>query len=112
MNSLDFTKMKKKYLTVTLADEKETKLSIGMPTKKIMDELINLKSALESFETDNTNTEALDDLYFACSKIMSRNREGVKITKEFLEDLFDVEDVITIFQAYMSFIGEMSESKN
>ena len=112
MNSLNFNNMKKKYLAVTLADENETKLLIGTPTKKVMDDLIALKSALESFEEDNTNTDAIDDLYSACAKIMNRNKAGVKITKEFIEDLFDIEDVIIFFNSYMNFVGELGESKN
>lgn len=112
MKSLNFNNIKKTYLTITLADENETTLLIGTPTKSIMTELIGLKTALEEFESDNTNTDALDDLYYACAKVMSRNKGGIKITKEYLEDLFDFEDILTFFNAYMEFVTELGNAKN
>lgn len=111
-NVLNFNNVKKRYLTVTLPDEQKTTLMIGTPTKAIMDELILLKSGIETLEEDETNTEALDDLYSACAKIMSRNKGGVKITTEFLSELFDFEDILLFFNTYMNFLSELTSSKN
>lgn len=110
--ALNFNTVKKRYFTVTLPDENKTTLLVGMPTKKIMDELILLKSSVEALEDDETNTEATDDLYTACAKIMSRNKTGAKITPEFLGEIFDIEDVLIFFQNYMGFLGEVTSSKN
>lgn len=109
---LNFNNVKKKYLTVTLADEKKTTLMIGTPTKAIMDDLLLLQSSLETINEDETNVEATDDLYLACAKVMSRNKGGIKVTKEFLENLFDFEDIMIFFEAYMDFIGEVTDVKN
>ena len=109
---LNFNNVKKQYLTVTLADEKSTTLFIGTPSKKLMDDLLLLQSSLEALEEDPGNTESFDDLYTACAKIMSRNKAGVVITKEKLEDIFDFEDVMIFFNAYMEFIDEVANSKN
>ena len=109
---LNFNNLKKQYLTVTLPDEKNTTLLIGTPTKKLMDDLISLQSNLANFEEDTGNTESFDELYDACAKIMSRNKAGVVITKEKLEDVFDFEDVMIFFNAYMAFIDEVAGSKN
>lgn len=111
-NVLNFNNVKKRYLTVTLPDEQKTTLMIGTPTKAIMDELILLKSGIETLEEDETNTEALDDLYSACAKIMSRNKGGVKITTEYLSELFDFEDILLFFNTYMNFLSELTSSKN
>lgn len=110
-NSLDFNKIKKKYLTVTLADEAQTTVMIGTPTKAIMDELTALKSTLETMSSD-ADTEAMSDLYGACAKVMSRNKTGKKIEKEYLENIFDFEDIIIFFNAYMEFINALSLEKN
>ena len=110
--TLNFNNIKKSYLTVTLADEKETTLMIGTPTKKVMDDLLLLKSSLEALEEDETNVDATDDLYAACAKVMSRNKAGVKITKEFLAEIFDFEDILIFFNAYMDFVSEIGNSKN
>lgn len=109
---LNFNNVKKKYLTVTLADDKKTTLMIGTPTKAIMDDLFLLQSSLETINEDETNAEATDDLYLACAKVMSRNKGGIKISKEFLEELFDFEDIMIFFTAYMDFISEITDVKN
>ena len=110
--SLNFNNMKKQYLAVTLADEKATTLLIGMPTKAIMTDLILLQSAIETVNETDTNAGTADDLYAACAKVMSRNKAGVKITTEFLSELFDFEDIMIFFNAYMNFIHEVTNQKN
>ena len=109
---LNFNDVKKKYLTVTLADEKKTTLMIGTPTKAIMDDLLLLQSSLETLSEDETNQEATDDLFNACAKVMNRNKGGIEITKEFIENLFDFEDIMIFFNAYMDFIAEVTGGKN
>lgn len=109
---LNFNNVKKKYLTVTLADENNTTLMIGTPTKAVMDDLILLKSSLEAIEEDASDSEATDDLFAACAKVMSRNKGGVKISKEYLETIFDFEDIMIFFSAYMDFITEVTGEKN
>lgn len=110
-NVLNFNQMKKQYLTVTLADETNTTLMIGTPTKSIMDDLILLQSSLESMGDDDTAT-ATEDLYRACARIMSRNKMGIKISPEKLSEIFDFEDVLIFFNAYMEFVSEIINSKN
>lgn len=110
--ALNFNTVKKSYLTVTLADEKKTTIMIGTPTKAIMDELVVLKSSLDIIDEDEANAEATDDLYSACAKIMSRNKGGIKITKDYLAEIFDFEDIKIFIDAYMDFIDEIIKSKN
>ena len=110
-NNLDFNKIKKKFLTVTLADENNTTIMIGTPTKAMMDEMVSLKSSLETV-TDDTSAEALSEMYDICAKVMSRNKAGKKIEKEYLEKVFDFEDIIIFFTAYMDFVNALSVEKN
>ena len=107
--SLDFNKIKKRYFTVTLADENNTTLMISTPTKEIMDEFIGMKDALDA---QTIGDDAIDTLYELCAKIMSRNKGGIKILKDDLVKTFDFEDVILFIQAYTSFINELTNSKN
>lgn len=109
---LNFNNVKKQYLTVVLADEKKTTLFVGTPTKAIMDDLVRLQSSLETISDDETNVEATDDLFDACAKVLSRNKAGIKITKEYLSNVFDFEDVMIFFSSYMDFISEVTGSKN
>lgn len=111
-NTLNFNNAKKHYLTVTLADEKNTVIMIGTPTKAIVDELSVIQSNIDSIDDITNNNEITDDLYGACARIMSRNKGGIKITKEYLADIFDFEDIVIFFNAYMNFIDEVVGSKN
>ncbi len=107
--ALNFNKLKKQYMTVTLPDEKETVLMIGTPTKRILDEFIDLQTMVEDNTVEN---DVLDRMFDLCAKIMSFNKGGVKITKEFLADIFDFEDIMIFIHAYTEFISEVTNSKN
>lgn len=111
-NVLNFNTIKKRYLTVTLPDEANTVLMIGAPTKKIMDNLIVLQASVDAIDEDNVNSDAMDDLYSACANIMSRNKCGIKITADFLSDLFDFEDIKIFFKSYMEFVTGLVNEKN
>ena len=110
-NTLDFNKIKKKYLNVTLADEQNTTIMIGTPTKAIMNDLMSLKSSLETM-TDDASVDTIGELYEACAKVMSRNKAGKKIEKEHLEQIFDFEDILIFFNAYMEFVSVLASEKN
>lgn len=107
--TLDFNKIKKTYFTIRLADEKQTTLMLCMPTKEIIDELVSMKDSLEA---ESMETEAVDDLYELCVKIMGRNKGGIKVLKEDLEKVLDFEDIIVFIRAYTEFISEITNSKN
>lgn len=109
--SLDFNKVAKQYLTVTLADDKKTTLMIGTPDKKTMEELVLLQDAIEGMEEEK-DTEKMDCLYALCARLMSRNKAGIEVKKEMIETLFDFEDIIIFFNAYMDFIDEVMKTKN
>jgi hypothetical protein len=110
--SLNFNNVKKQYLSVTLSDEKETLLMIGTPTKAVMDDLYALRDKLKEVDENDTDIEVSDDLYNTCAKVMSRNKGGIKITGDYLADIFDYEDIIIFFNAYTGFIDEVLGSKN
>lgn len=109
---LNFNNVKKQYLTVTLADENKTTLMIGTPTKQIMDDLIVLRDLKDSVGEEEADSEVMEGLYSACARIMSRNKGGIQIEKSLLEEIFDLEDIMIFFNAYMNFINEINQSKN
>lgn len=110
--TLNFNNTKKQYLTVTLADKDKTTIMVGTPTRKILNDLLSMQESLESAKDDNASTEDMDSLFESCATIMSRNKGGIEITKEYLEDIFDFEDIIVFFNAYMEFISEVMGAKN
>ena len=107
--SLNFTTINKQYLNVTLADENNTTISVCMPTKALLRELTAIKIEINEAED---KFEALDVLYDVCAKTMSRNRDGVAITREFLEEIFDFEDIVIFLKKYMDFVTKVAGRKN
>lgn len=106
---LNFTKIEKSYLPVTFADEKNTTILVGTPTKAILDELTSYQDKIEELEN---NENATNELFDVCAKIMSRNKTGAKITRKYLESVLDFEDIKVFFHAYIDFISNVINSKN
>lgn len=109
-NVLDFTKRKKEYLTVKLDDPKKTVLMISTPNKKILEDFMYLNAQIE--EEGGASGEMVGELYSVCAKIMSFNKGGIKITSEYLEEFFDIEDIMIFFNAYMEYMESITASKN
>lgn len=103
---LNFKQIKKSYLTVTLIDD--TVLMIGTPTKKVYDDL----KSMDDLISNSDDTEAMDELYRVTAAVMSRNKTGRNITSEELAELMDFEDIIIFYNAYLEFVGELSNQKN
>lgn len=110
--ALNFNNIKKQFLTVTLADDEKTTLLIATPDKRTMSELTVFQDQIESM-TDEPDAETMDALYDITARLMSRNKGGKKITKEYLESIcFDFEDIMIFFRAYKDFLSEIISSKN
>lgn len=108
--TLNFTTMKKQYLTVTLPDGHT--IMVSTPTKKVLSELVSLQESLEDIQSSDATLEDMDNLFSTCAKIMSCNKANEPITKTYLEDILDFQDVIIFFQSYTTFIGEVMRGKN
>lgn len=108
MKSLNYNNINKHYLNVTFADEKATTIMVCMPTKSLLSELTETMSTIKA----NNDLGTMDELFNVCAKTMSRNKTGVVITKAFLEEVFDFEDVLIFFKEYISFVGEVAGRKN
>ena len=106
-NTFNFNTIKKKFLTVTLPDEKKTMILVGLPTKAIFDEFVNLKNSLGEVGDD-----AIEELYSIVAKILNCNKNGVKISTETVKEIMDFEDIVYFIQAYAEFIQEITNSKN
>ena len=109
--ALDFRNAKKHFLTVILNDEDNTTLLVTTPNKGLFEEL-TLFQDLANGVGEEKDPETVDSLYDLTAKIMSRNKGNIKITKEHLEEIFDLEDIIIFFNGYMDFIAEISARKN
>lgn len=110
MTNLNFNNIKKTYMTITLPDDENTKLMIMTPTKSIMDKVIGMEEFISG--VDEVGQGVLDDLYNVCAEIMNRNKAGKKITAEYISKILDFEDLIIFFNAYLEYVGSVSNLKN
>lgn len=106
--ALNFNNINKKKFNVTLNDDKNTTLILLNPSKKIMDNLIELHKN----SGDTSEDDQIDSLYCICSDILSRNINRVKITKETVEELFDIEDIQILLDEYFKFVSNQVVEKN
>lgn len=110
--ALDFNNIKKASLEIILNDDKQTKLHLHTPSKKLLTELVELSKGLNDITEDNFNIEDVEQIYNLCSKVISRNRENISISCEKLENIFDMEDIVIFLQAYIEFTTSVQDSKN
>lgn len=108
--TLNYNNVQKRYLTVTFADEKNTTIMVCMPTKGFLREFSAVSENIDNIGSDDF--ASLDELYRICAKAMSRNKAGVKITPEFLDEIFDFEDILIFIDSYTEFITEVAGAKN
>lgn len=106
VNTLDFTKSKKQYLTIKFVDG--ITIMVGTPTKKLLDEFIHLQAELSGLN----EAEDLTMVYEVCAKLLSCNKAQVPITTEYLQDQFDIEDIATFINGYMEFLKVILSQKN
>ena len=100
---LNLSNTKKSFFTLTFVDGK--KILVKMPTKKIFDELLNVQDNVESMEN-------LDEVLSVLSSALSNNMARKNISKEYLANQLDIEDIVVIFKAYTEFVQEAANSKN
>lgn len=110
MTTLDFRKQKKNYLKVTLNDEKETNLSIMQPTKELFEKMVSMSE--EIGDLAGSDLDALDEVYGVCAELMSRNKEGIVVSKSNLENTLDFEDIVIFLNAYSTFVAGIIQGKN
>ena len=101
--TLNLNKSKKSFLTISFLDGNQ--IFVTMPTKKIYDEILAVSESAD--ETDN-----LSQIFSVLSMALSKNMSDKQITKEYLEENLDIEDVVLIFKAYVDFVSENSNQKN
>jgi hypothetical protein len=106
--ALDFNAVKKQIFTITLPDEKQTKLLITTPDKKTFTKFVQFKNSI----SDRDDEGVLDDMYDMVGEIMSHNKAGKKITGKYLSTILDFEDLIIFIREYNDYISGIVNSKN
>lgn len=92
-------------MTIIMNDEEQTKLSVCVPKKEMLDNMIAIKDVEE-------NEESVNMLYEVCAELISNNREKKTYTADELKDILEFEDLLVFVQYFTDFINEVQNSKN
>ena len=106
---LNFNEIKRPTLEIVLNDEERTELTLVTPQKYEVDKFMN---TFQNLVNKNNSDITMDDVYQCCAMLLSSNKEKIEITKEKVESIFLIDDVIALFQSYNAFILGLYNSKN
>ena len=88
------------------------KLDVFTPTKSTREMFAFLGNSLIKIGKKEATEDDFERLYEVTAKILSRNKQGVEITKADLEARVDTPDIIKILTEYANFLTAAIESKN
>ena len=109
MAILNFNEIKRPSLDIVLNDEDKTKLSLITPAKYKVDEFMLVFQNLVNKENKDIT---MDDLYEVASTILSSNNENIKVSKEKVQSIFMLDDIIILMKHYNRFIVGLYNTKN
>lgn len=109
---LDLNTVQRPTLELTLMDEERTTLRVKVPTLDMFKEMQGVASSLGGVEDGDRDSVNL--LYEMLAKLLSCNRDRVKITAEELREKYnvDLESALIVFQAYVDFVTSIVHAKN
>lgn len=110
---LDLNTVERPTLELTLQDEARTIVRVTTPTEGLIQELQAVAPELEKSLTKG-DEESQKDIYDLAAKLISCNRDSIKITGEELRGKYrmNLESAIVFYDAYMDFINEIFKLKN
>lgn len=112
MAVLDLNNVQRPTLELTLMDEARTVLKIKTPPESMIQELQAMQSELPKLETGDLDAVGL--IYDLAARLMSCNRDFIKVTPEDLRGKYrvDLESLILFYSAYLDFINALTNEKN
>lgn len=102
-------------MTLTFDDPKSEKgvkvIVVGMPKKKVFDALMDMQDTItereeaqNAKERSGANRRTIEELYTLTAKILSNNLNGETISKDWVEENMDIEDMKAFFAQYVRFV--------
>lgn len=111
--TLDFSKLNAPVLPLVMMDEDRTVVKVSTPSEALIEELERELPALEP-ELKKGNKEAVALCYDLAARLINHNRSFITVTAEELRTKYGLElfHLLAFFQAYIDFIGEITNAKN
>ena len=110
---LDFNTIEVQTLDIVLRDEARTKVHLRYPTEGLVQELIHISPELHKV-LDTGDSNSLELTYDLVARLISCNRDGIKVTGEELRTKYgmDFEMIVVFCSKYLEFIQELNNAKN
>lgn len=110
---LDLNGVDRSTLELTLQDDERTRVRISMPTEGLMQELQSAAPEMIGVMKSGSK-EGIGEIYDLAARLISCNRDFLKITGEELRDKYrmDLESAVIFFSAYLDFINDIIKEKN
>lgn len=116
---VNFQKAKRNYMVLTFDDEREENgktvefekvIHVGMPKKRVFHALIDMQEIVEkkgeaqtAAEKNEADRETIDELYELTAQILSNNLKGEKITVDWVDEQFSIEEIKEFLTQYTKF---------
>lgn len=126
--SVNFQKAKRNYMVLTFDDEREENgktvefekvIHVGMPKKRIFHALIDMQETMDkkgeaqtAAEKNEADRETIDELYELTAQILSNNLKGEKITVDWVDEQFSIEEIKEFLTQYTKFANGEALSPN
>lgn len=126
--NVNFQKAKRNYMVLTFDDEREENgkivefertIHVGMPKKRIFHALIDMQETVDkkseaqtATEKNKADRETIDELYELTAQILSNNMKREKITTDWVDDQFSIEEIKEFLTQYTKFAKGEASSPN
>lgn len=116
---VNFQKAKRNYMVLTFDDEREENgkivefekvIHVGMPKKRVFHALIDMQEIVEkkgeaqtAAEKNEADRGIIDELYELTAQVLSNNLKGEKITVDWVDDQFSIEEIKEFLSQYTKF---------
>ena len=125
---VNFQKAKRNYMVLTLEDEYEEngkikefkkQIYVCMPKKRIFTVLMDMQEIVDEREETQTakekneyNRKVIEELYELTAQILSNNLKKEKITVDWVDDNFSIDQIKDFLTQYANFANGEASSPN
>ena len=103
----DMTKLKTRYFDAKLKNGKI--LNIEPPKLKVLKKIAALSEIKDS---ENISESDINNLTEAISLALSKNRQNFKISTEYIEDNYGIDEIMDLLSNYFEWVNGIQNSKN
>lgn len=102
----DMRQLVTRYFEIIFPDGK--RVEVEPPKLKVLKRIMSIAK----IDDDEMDDSALSKLSEACSMAMSKNKSGVVISPDYLEDQLDISQLQGLLEAYFDWVQDINSAKN